>query len=56
LEALFKAAIARSGSKPKERSMRDWLMILTPIVAVMYFRVRPEDFAELLYWLTRMMS
>jgi hypothetical protein len=33
--------------------MRDWLWILTPVALVMYFRVRPEHFAELLYWLTQ---
>ncbi len=36
--------------------MKDWLLVLAPIAIVMYFRVRPEDLADLLYWLTRFAS
>jgi hypothetical protein len=36
--------------------MRDWLLVLTPIAVVMYFCVRPEHFADVLYWMTRLAS
>lgn len=31
--------------------MSDWLWILTPVALVMYFRVRPQHFADFLGWL-----
>lgn len=36
--------------------MRDWIWILTPVALVMYFRGRPDDFTELVRWLTRLAS
>jgi hypothetical protein len=33
-------------------AMRDWVLILAPVAATIYFLVYPDQFRELLAWLT----
>jgi len=37
--------------KPKDRPMRDWLLVLAPVILVIYFLVFPSHFDGTLQWL-----
>jgi hypothetical protein len=36
--------------------MRDWLLILAPIAAIVYFLTYPSEFTALMNWFTRLLQ
>ena len=40
------------GQSCRALPMRDWIIILAPLAATIYFLVYPDQFKELLAWLT----
>jgi hypothetical protein len=42
--------VAHNRQRWQEEPMRDWLLLLAPIVLVIYFLAYPDQFSAFVYW------